>query len=270
MAENSPHIGFIGAGQMATALTKGFLKNGGLTTEDISAADPHDSAQRKYFQATEISPMDSNVDLVLSSDVVFLAVKPQMINDVLEEIREYTPGKLVVSIAAGVTLGKLQEALGEETRLIRVMPNTPCLCGQGACAFCVSENVTEDDMTLIKKLLKSVGRCYMVDESKMDAVTGLSGSGPAYIYLIIEALSDAGVKEGLPRDVATSLAAQTVFGSAAMVIKTNDHPAVLKDKVTSPGGTTIAGMEQLEAGGVRAAIYAAVHAATERSKELGK
>ena len=264
-------IGFIGAGQMATALAKGFIKNGGITAEDMLAADPQDKVQDKFFKVTGVSVVDSNEDVVEACDVIIVAVKPQVLPYVLEEIGDkVTENHLVISIVAGVPLERYSSAFAEGVRLVRVMPNTPCLVAQGACAFCHNDDVTENDLELVKQLLKSVGRCFMVDESKMDAITGLSGSGPAYVYLIIEALSDAGVREGLPRDVATTLAAQTVLGSAAMVLKTGEHPATLKDRVTSPGGTTIAGMEKLEAGGVRAALYAAVHAATERSQELGK
>lgn len=269
--EITKNIGFIGAGQMATALSKGFTSKAGVPLENVLAADAYEASREKFFAATGIAVTDSNIDVLENCDVIVLSVKPQVLPKVLEEIRDYvTPDHLIISICAGVTLAKLQAGLGMDAHIVRVMPNTPCLVGQGAIAFCLSETVTEEDFEITKTLLKSVGRCFVVDESKMDAVTGLSGSGPAYIYLIIEALSDAGVMMGLPRDVATTLAAQTVRGSADMVLETKEHPGLLKDRVTSPAGTTIAGMRELEAHGVRAAMYDAVIAATKRSAELGK
>ena len=264
-------IGFIGAGQMATALSKGFVSKAGVPAENIIAADAFESSREKFTAATGIQTTDSNVDVVEDCDVIVLSVKPQVLPDVMQEIAPYiTPKHLVISICAGIPLAKLSAGLGAETRLVRVMPNTPCLIGQGAIAFCNSETVTEEDFEITCDLLKSVGRCFHVGEHVMDAVTGLSGSGPAYVYLIIEALADGGVMMGLPRDVALTLAAQTVRGAAAMVLETKEHPGVLKDRVTSPAGTTIAGMRELESHGVRAAMYDAVIAATKRSAELGK
>lgn len=264
-------IGFIGAGQMATALSKGFVSKAGVPLENLLASDAFEASREKFHAATGIQVTDCNADVMETCDVVVLAVKPQVLADVMEEISEMIrPNQLIISICAGVTLAKLEAGLGEGTHIVRVMPNTPCLVGQGAIAFCQSEEVTNEDFEITCALLKSVGRCFHVGEHVMDAVTGLSGSGPAYVYLVIEALSDAGVLMGLPRDVATTLAAQTVRGAAEMVLETKEHPGVLKDKVTSPGGTTIAGMRQLELHGVRAAMYEAVKAATERSAELGK
>lgn len=264
-------IGFIGAGQMATALSKGFLSKAGVPVENMLASDAFQGSREKFQTVTGIEVTDLNSDVMEECDVIFLAVKPQVLADVMEEIRPLvSPNHLIISICAGIPLAKLSDGLGEKTRLVRVMPNTPCLVGTGAIAFCTSENVTDEDFEITCELLKSVGRCFHVGEHVMDAVTGLSGSGPAYIYLVIEALSDAGVMAGLPRDVATTLAAQTVRGAADMVLETKEHPGVLKDRVTSPGGTTIAGMRELETHGVRAAMYDAVMAATKRSAELGK
>ena len=178
-------------------------------------------------------------------------------------------GKLVISIAAGITLKTLDAAL-PKSRLVRVMPNTPCLVGESASGYSLGPRATEADGALVKQLLESVGRAFVVDEKLLDAVTGLSGSGPAFVYVAIEALSDAGVRMGLPRDVALQLAAQTVRGAATMVLETGEHPGVLKDRVTSPGGTTIAGLAALESGGFRGTLIAAVEAATRRSIELGK
>jgi pyrroline-5-carboxylate reductase len=179
------------------------------------------------------------------------------------------PRHLVVSIAAGVTLEQLAAALGQSRRLVRVMPNTPCLVGASASGYAPGEAATPDDVALIDRLLNVVGIAFRLPEHLLDAVTGLSGSGPAFVYAIIEALSDGGVRVGLPRDVATALAAQTVLGSARMVLETKLHPAVLKDQVASPGGTTIAGLHALERGGLRAALMDAVTSATQRSQELG-
>jgi len=177
--------------------------------------------------------------------------------------------KLLVSVAAGIRLATLADRFGKGLRLVRVMPNTPCLIGQGACAYCLGEHATAEDGQLVKQLLQSVGIAYEVEEKLLDAVTGLSGSGPAFVYIMIEALSDGGVRMGLPRNVATALAAQTVRGAAEMVTVTGEHPGVLKDRVASPGGTTMAGLQALESGGLRAALMAAVEAATRRAGELG-
>jgi pyrroline-5-carboxylate reductase len=177
-------------------------------------------------------------------------------------------GQLVVSIVAGLRLADLARGLGPEIRLVRVMPNTPCLVGRGASGYCLGERATAEDGRLVRQLFESVGIAVEVEEKLLDAVTGLSGSGPAFVYVMIEALSDGGVRMGLPRQVATALAAQTVLGAAAMVIATGEHPGVLKDRVASPGGTTIAGLQALEAGGLRAALMAAVEAAARRSSEL--
>lgn len=269
--EITKKIGFIGAGQMATALAKGFVAKAGVKMENILAADAFEASREKFHDATDIDVTDDNIEVMKECDVIVLAVKPQVLPDVLEEIADYvTQDHLIISICAGITLARLQEGLGEDVRLVRVMPNTPCLVGQGAIAFCQTETVTQEDFEITCALLKSVGRCFHVGEHVMDAVTGLSGSGPAYGYLVIEALSDAGVMMGLPRNVATTLAAQTLRGAADMVLETGEHPGLLKDRVTSPAGTTIAGMRELEKHGVRAAMFEAVIAAANRSRELGR
>ncbi len=201
-----------------------------------------------------------------------LAVKPQTMAAVLGDVRDVVQarGPLVVSIAAGVTLAQLADALGSSTRLIRVMPNTPCLVGASASGFTPGEHATAADVSLVQGLLDDAGKAFRVPEALLDAVTGLSGSGPAFVYLMIEALSDGGVRVGLPRDVATALAAQTVLGAAKMVLETGEHPGTLKDAVASPGGTTIAGLHELERAGVRGALMNAVEAATRRATELGR
>lgn len=262
-------IGFIGAGQMATALGQGLVKAGLIASGGLIASDPAPDARQRFAAATGGRVAEDNAEVLAASDVVWLAVKPQQMAGVLAGLRGRLQGKLVISIAAGVRLAKLAEGLGAGPRLVRVMPNTPCLVGQGAAAYCLGPEATADDGRLVQQLLEAVGVAAQVDEKLMDAVTGLSGSGPAFVYVIIEALSDGGVRAGLPRAVATQLAAQTVRGAAEMVLATKEHPGVLKDRVASPGGTTIAGLQALEVGGLRAALMAAVEAATKRSLELG-
>jgi pyrroline-5-carboxylate reductase len=266
----SQRIGFIGAGQMATALGQGFVGAGRVAAESILAADLDSAARGRFAEATGGTTTADNAEVLQQSDVVFLAVKPQQMAAVMAELKgNIGTEKLIVSIAAGIRLGALADGLGDSVRLVRVMPNTPCLVGLGACGFCLGEHATDDDAAVVESLLAAVGKAYCVEEKLIDAVTGLSGSGPAFVYTVIEALSDGGVRMGLPRHVATTLAAQTVLGAATMVLSTGEHTGVLRDRVTSPGGTTIAGIQALEDCGLRAALMAAVEAATERSIELG-
>jgi pyrroline-5-carboxylate reductase len=235
------------------------------------ASDPLPDARQAFTSATGIRAGDDNRTVVSGSDLIVLAVKPQSMTSLLAEIRPLiTPRHLVVSIAAGVSLQQLAAGLGADRRLIRVMPNTPCLVGASASGYSPGTNATAEDAALVDRLLKAVGLAFRLPENLLDAVTGLSGSGPAFVYVMIEALSDGGVRMGLPRDVATALAAQSVLGSAKMVLETGSHPGALKDMVASPGGTTIAGLHALERGGIRAALMDAVEAATIRSVELGK
>ena len=267
---SSLSIGFVGAGRMATALAKG-LARGVSSPENIVACDPAPAALNAFAKEIDCGTAESISDVCKRSSIVVLAVKPQVLANVLAECREFLkPTHLVVSIAAGVPLRTMTNALGAETRLVRVMPNTPCLINCGASAYAVSNAATDDDSAVVQRMLETVGLAFQVPESQLDAVTGLSGSGPAYGYQIVEALSDGGVRAGLPRNVATTLAAQTLLGAARMVLDTELHPGELKDAVTSPGGTTIAGLHALERGGLRAALMTAVLAATERSKELGR
>jgi pyrroline-5-carboxylate reductase len=264
-------IGFIGAGQMARALARGFTAAGLVPGERIVAFDPIADALGSF--AAEVRGAvraKSNGEVIERSQVAFLAVKPQSLPSVMGELAgKISADKLVVSIAAGVTLAKLGDGLKTQ-RIVRVMPNTPALVGQGASAYALGAGATKEDGELTKQLLGAIGKAFPVDEKLLDAVTGLSGSGPAFVYVMIEALSDGGVRMGLPREIASALAAQTVLGSAQMVLTTGEHPAALKDKVASPGGTTIAGLAALESHGLRAALIAAVEAATRRSQELGK
>ena len=265
------HIGFIGAGKMATALAKGFISAGCCTAEHIIASDVVPSA-REYFTAETHSPgVIANADVVSHSEILFLAVKPQNMAAVLAELKPLLkPEHLVISIAAGITLATLEAGLGNGRRVIRVMPNTPCLVNASASGYALGSSATAEDAQTVELLLSSVGLAFKVQEHLLNAVTGLSGSGPAFVYLMIEALSDGGVRMGLPRDVAMRLAAQTLLGSAKMVLETGLHPGELKDAVTSPGGTTIAGLHALERGGLRASLMNAVEAATLRAIELGK
>jgi pyrroline-5-carboxylate reductase len=263
-------IGFIGAGQMATALGQGFVRAGLTSGEKLLASDPSETARAGFANATGGHVTYDNALVASKSDVLFMAVKPQQMALVAGKLAGTISDKtLVISIAAGVTLARLKNWLGNDVRLVRVMPNTPCLIGQGACAYSLGDRATAADGELADKLLGAVGKAWLVEEKLLDAVTGLSGSGPAYVYVIVEALIDAGVRVGLPRQIAASLALETIKGAVDMVLSTGEHPAVLKDRVASPGGTTIAGLQVLEAGALRATLIAAVEAATKRSQELG-
>lgn len=262
-------LGFIGAGQMATALARGLLSANLVSPSHLIACDPLESARAAFSSATGGKAVASGPEVASASDVVFLAVKPQQAGVAAAAIRPAIQRRhLVVSIVAGVPLSRLAEELGDQPRLVRVMPNSPCLIGQGASAYSLGPRSTRDDGQLVLQLLSSVGKVVEVEEKLLDAVTGLSGSGPAYAFLMIEALADGGVRMGLPRDAALLLAAQTLAGAAHLVLDGGEHPAVLKDRVASPGGTTIRGLQVLEERAVRGALIAAVQAATERSKEL--
>jgi pyrroline-5-carboxylate reductase len=254
---------------MAQALARGWLNAGLARPETCRASDPSEAARLAFHHATGCLAVADNGVVIDDSDVLVLAVKPQALAELLAEARPLLRGQLVVSIVAGATLGRLAEGLGPACRLVRVMPNTPCLVGASASGYSAADGAAPEDVALVDRLLNAVGRAYQLPEGLLDAVTGLSGSGPAFVYLVIEALSDGGVRVGLPRDVATALAAQTVLGAAKMVLETGSHPAALKDMVTSPGGTTIAGLHALERGGVRGALMDAVEAATRRATELG-
>jgi len=263
-------IGFLGAGQMARALAGGFVRAGLIDPTQVSASDTSDEAREAFAAALPgAKVLASNAEVAAAADVLVLAVKPQQVAGVIEKLHAALSSRhLLVSIAAGVRLETLAAGL-HGVRLVRVMPNTPCLVGQSASGYCLGPGATEADGELVSRLLESVGRAFVVEEKLLDAVTGLSGSGPAFVYLMIEALSDGGVRMGLPRNVALTLAAQTVKGAAEMVLSTGDHPALLKDRVASPGGTTISGLAVLEHRGVRSALIGAVEAATRRSIELG-
>ncbi|MDB6068285.1 MAG: Pyrroline-5-carboxylate reductase [Pedosphaera sp.] len=264
-------IGFLGAGKMGTALAKGFISAGLVTASQIMASDPVEGAREAFSREVGAKMASSNAEVARFANVLLLAVKPDQVPGALAEIRDvFTEKHLLISIAAGLPLAKLEGALGAQPRVIRVMPNTPALVGASATAYALGKSTLPADAQLAQKLFSAVGIAFPVKESLLDAVTGLSGSGPAFVYLMIEGLSDGGVAAGLPRDVATKLAAQTMLGAAKMVLETGLHPGALKDMVTSPGGTTIEGLHELEKGRVRGSLMNAVRAATEKSKKLGQ
>ncbi len=265
-----PRLGFIGAGKMATAIIKGILRADLTTPNHIAASDVITLTKHPLVNAG-VRLLDSNVELVKNSDIIFLAVKPQVFNKVLQEIRELlTAEQLVVSIAAGLSLKQISHDLPPGTRLIRVMPNTPALVGAGATAFCRGPHATPVDVDWVEQIFETIGIIHEVGESYLDAITGLSASGPAYVAVMIEAMSDGGVRCGLSREMATALAAQTVMGAAKMILEEKLHPAQLKDMVASPGGTTIAGLHALEREKFRCSVIDAVVTAAKRSAELGR
>jgi pyrroline-5-carboxylate reductase len=264
-------IGFLGAGKMATALAQGFIRAELVSPKQIIAADPSENAMEAFSREIGAKTTAFNPDVAKFAQTLILAVKPDQVPGVLAEIREgLTDNHLLISIAAGVPIAKLEGGLAPGARVIRVMPNTPALIGASATAYALGKHALGQDGELVHKLFSAVGSAHAVREYLLDAVTGLSGSGPAYVYMFIEGLIDGGVAAGLPRDVATMLAAQTVLGAARMVIETGQHPGVLKDMVTSPGGTTVEGLHELEKGKFRGTLISAVRAATDKSRKLGQ
>ena len=256
-------VGFLGSGRMATALAKGFCRTF-LSAERLVAADPDQTARSafKVGVGPQVVLLEKAAGELFATDILFLAVKPQVLPDAVRDLADrFNPEQLVVSIAAGVRISQLETLLPTGARVIRVMPNTPCLVGTGACGISGGTHAMDSDLSIVTQLLKSVGIVELVPERLLDAVTGLSGSGPAYVFQMIEALSDGGVRMGLPRKTATRLAAQTLLGASQMVLETEEHPRVLKDAVTSPGGTTIAALQALEGGGLRAALIKGVETA---------
>jgi pyrroline-5-carboxylate reductase len=256
---------------MAEALVKGLLAAGTAAKEEIVCAEPRAERREELLARYGVAVTATNLSAVQQADLLVLSVKPLVMDALLEEIAPAVdPRKLVVSIAAGVPIAAIARKLGAGARIVRTMPNTPALVGAGATALARGPHAGEADLAQAVALFEAVGTTVVVEEHLLDAVTGLSGSGPAFVFLAIEALADGGVKVGLPRHVAMALAAQTVVGAGRLVLETGDHPGKLKDQVTSPGGTTIAGVHALESAGFRAALIAAVEAATKRSRELGE
>ena len=270
MSIKGKRVAFLGAGNMGEALIKGLTHAGLVPAGSITASDPRSEHLAEIARRYGIRAVADNAELVKSADVIILAVKPQIMSAVLKEVSSAVDeGKLLISIAAGVATKKLREQLGRPVRLIRVMPNTPALVLEGVTAIARAEGLEPGDLEAAQELFAAVGKVVVLEEGAMDAVTGLSGSGPAYVAMTIEALADGGVKMGLDRAIAMTLAAQTVLGSARLVLDTGVHPGQLKDMVSSPGGTTIAGIAALEDGGLRRAFIQAVERATLRSRELG-
>lgn len=263
-------IGFIGAGNMAEAMIRGLLRGGDFAIAQIAASGPREERMRELRDTYGIyATIDNRAPA--ASEIVVLSVKPQIMARVLDEVAStISPEALVISIAAGVPVAAIQARLSPGTRVVRAMPNTPALVAAAATAIARGEYARESDLDTAKRIFDAIGTTVVLDETLMDAVTGLSGSGPAYVFLILEALSDAGVKVGLSRRTAQLLAAQTVLGSAKLLLETNEHPGRLKDMVTSPGGTAITGLHTLEHGGLRTTLMNAVEAATLRSRELGE
>jgi len=266
----SKSISFIGAGNMAEAMIRGLLHGGVFEPARVTASAPREERRRELSEKFGIRTTGANREAV-DADIIVLSVKPQILSRVLVEIADVVPAEaLVISIAAGVPVVAIQSRLAAGTRVVRAMPNTPALVDAAATAIAGGEHARDSDLADAKRIFDAIGITVILEESQLDAVTGLSGSGPAYVFLILEALSDAGVKVGLSRRTAQLLAAQTLLGSAKLLLETNEHPGRLKDMVTSPGGTAITGLHTLENGGVRTTLMNAVEAATRRSRELGE
>ena len=264
-------IGFLGGGNMATALVRGLLSSRASDASKIIVSDVKSERRAHLESAYGVRTTADNHELVRDAQVVVLSVKPQAIDKVLTDVGpNIRPDQLVISVAAGVPLAALEAKLPPKTRVVRSMPNTPATALAGATAISAGSHASEADMEIATAMFAAVGRVVTLEESLLDAVTGLSGSGPAYVMLIIEALADGGVKVGLHRDVALLLAAQTVYGSAKLLLETGEHPGRLKDMVTSPGGTAIAGLHTLESGALRKTLIDAVETASLRAAELGR
>ena len=263
-------IAVIGAGQMAEALLAGLLSAQVADAASLFASDPDAERRDLIKRRFGIRVGSDNLEAASWGEVALLAVKPQTLDAVLEELAQALAGRLVVSIAAGVSIQRIAGRVPSGTRIVRAMPNAPALVREGMSALAFGPGVTEAETVFVREMFQAVGRVVTIEERLMDAVTGVSGSGPAFTCLVIEAMADGGVKMGLPRSVAELLATQTVLGAARMLLETGEHPARLKDRVASPGGTTIPGIHQLEAHGLRASLIAAVEAATKRSGELGR
>ncbi len=262
-------VALLGAGKMGGTLLQAFLKNHLFRPENIVATVQHKERSQQLATQWGVAVTTDNLEAARNCDLILLGVKPQTVPEIVQQIRPaLTAKKTLISFAASVKTGALENAAGLDLAVVRAMPNTPALVGCGATALCRGRFVSAEQLDLAERVFRSVGRTVLVEEKHMDAVTGLSGSGPAYIYIIIEALAEAGVKVGLPRDIATLLATQTTLGAATMVLETGSHPALLKDAVTTPAGCTMDGILELEQGGLRVTLIKAVMRATERAKEL--
>jgi len=262
-------IAVLGAGKMGGILLQAFLRSGLFTAEQIAATVAHELRAEAMTKQFGFAVSTDNRRAVDGADIVLLAVKPTQVVQLVREVSSsLKPAALVLSIAASVKTSAIEEAVGGSPAVIRAMPNTPAMLGAGITALCRGRFVTDEQLALAQKIFETVGRAVVVDEKHMDAVTGLSGSGPAFLYIILESLAEAGVNVGLPREIATQLAAQTAYGAAKMVLETGSHPALLKDEVTTPAGCTVDGILELEEGGLRVTLIKAVKRATERAREL--
>ncbi len=269
MPNSFTSLAFLGGGVMATAILRALLEAKVLAPPQVCVSEIVE-VRREALQGLGVRVTADNTEAINGAQIVVVAVKPQDLPGVVEPLRgQLLPAQLLISIAPGFTTARLEELAGEKIPVVRVMPNTPMLVGEGASGFCRGRFAAEVHAEWTRALLSAGGRCVEVPEKLMDAVTGLSGSGPAYACVLIEALADGGVQMGLPRDVALTLAAQTLLGAARLILETGEHPAVWKDRVATPGGTTIAGLAALEEAGVRSGLIRAVEAATRRSRELG-
>jgi len=262
-------IAVLGAGKMGGILLQAFLRSGLFTADQIAATVAHGLRAEALTKQFGLAVTTDNCRAVEGADIVLLAVKPTQVVQLVREISSsLKSGAMVVSIAASVKTAAIEEAVGGSAAVIRAMPNTPAMLGAGITALCRGRFVGDEQLSLAQKIFETVGRTVVVDERHMDAVTGLSGSGPAFLYIILESLAEAGVNVGLPREIATQLAAQTAYGAAKMVLETGSHPALLKDEVTTPAGCTVDGILELEEGGLRVTLIKAVKRATERAREL--
>lgn len=262
-------VAFLGAGKMGGIILQALLKHGRLSSKSIFATVAHAERAKGLATKLKVKVGTDNVEAAKGADIILIAVKPQVVEDVVREIGgKLTPKQLIISMAASVPTSMIEKNLPPNIPVIRAMPNTPCLMGAGMTAICKGKHATANHLAMTTELFDVVGRTVIVDEKHMDAVTALSASGPAYIYIILESLAEAGVKVGLPRDVATLLAAQTALGAAKVVLETGDHPALLKDAVTTPAGCTIDAIMELEEGKLRVTLIKAVVKAAQRAKEL--
>lgn len=264
-------LGFIGCGNMAQAMITGILTQEVVSPNDLIVSNPHEEKIATLKQQFGITTTTDNKQVARESDVLVLSVKPQVYPTVIKEIREeVSTEQIIVTIAAGVSMATTERQFGKETKIVRVMPNTPALVGEGMSGLCCNEYVTEEEFDQVHHIFESFGKAEKITENLMDAVVGVSGSGPAYVYMFIEAMADAGVAQGLPRKQAYTFAAQTLLGSAKMVLETGKHPGELKDAVCSPAGTTIEAVNVLEKKGMRSAVIEAVTAAAKKNHALGK
>ncbi|MBC2582410.1 pyrroline-5-carboxylate reductase [Clostridium sp. DJ247] len=264
-------IGFIGCGNMAKAIIGGLIKSELVLPSDIIASAASEKNLNIVKESYGISTSTNNIDAAKFSDILILAVKPNMYASVIEEIKEYIKDDpIVVTIAAGITIDSVEKNFGKKLKVVRTMPNTPALVGEGMSALCANDLVTEDELKIVLSIFESFGKTEVINEKLMDAIPAISGSSPAYIYILIEALADGGVMQGIPRDKAYKLAAQSVLGSAKMVLETGIHPGALKDNVCSPGGTTIDAVATLEEKGFRSAIISAMQSCTKKAIEMSK